>query len=39
MDGPIKQLAVQDNQFIQQGKLLFDIDERPYAYALEKVKF
>jgi len=27
---------VHDNQFVRQGELLFDIDERPYQYALEK---
>src|SRR6266853_118114 len=36
VDGPITQLAVQDNQFIKQGELLFEIDPRPYEYALEK---
>jgi multidrug efflux system membrane fusion protein len=38
VDGPITQLAVQDNQFVPQGKLLYAIDDRPYAYALEKAK-
>ena len=38
VDGPITQLAVQDNAFIEQGKLLFQIDPRPYQYALEKAK-
>jgi multidrug efflux system membrane fusion protein len=36
VDGPITQLAVQDNQFVPQGNLLFQIDARPYQYALEK---
>ena len=36
VDGPITQLAVKDNAFIEQGKLLFEIDPRPYQYALEK---
>ena len=36
VDGPITQLAVQDNAFIKQGDLLFQIDSRPYAYALER---
>src|ERR1035438_8059115 len=36
VDGPITQLAVEDNQFIKQGNLLFQIDARPYEYALEK---
>jgi multidrug efflux system membrane fusion protein len=38
VDGPITQLAVQDNAFIKQGELLFQIDSRPYEYALEKAK-
>jgi multidrug efflux system membrane fusion protein len=38
VDGPITQLAVQDNAFIEQGNLLFEIDPRPYEYALEKAK-
>jgi membrane fusion protein, multidrug efflux system len=38
VDGPITQLAVQDNEFIKQGELLFEIDPRPYEYALQKAK-
>src|ERR1700760_2192574 len=38
VDGPIDQLAVKDNQFLKQGELLFEIDPRPYQYALEKAK-
>jgi membrane fusion protein, multidrug efflux system len=38
VDGPIDQLAVQDNQFRKQGELLFEIDPRPYEYALEKAR-
>ena len=38
VDGPIMQLAVQDNAFIKQGNLLFEIDPRPYEYALEKAR-
>jgi multidrug efflux system membrane fusion protein len=38
VDGPITQLAVQDNQFRKQGELLFKIDSRPYEYALEKAR-
>jgi membrane fusion protein, multidrug efflux system len=38
VDGPIDELAVKDNQFIKQGELLFEIDPRPYQYALEKAK-
>ena len=38
VDGPIDQLAVQDNEFRKQGELLFEIDPRPYEYALEKAR-
>jgi membrane fusion protein, multidrug efflux system len=38
VDGPITQLAVEDNEFIKQGNLLFQIDSRPYEYSLEKAK-
>ena len=38
VDGPITQLAVEDNQFRKQGELLFQIDPRPYEYTLEKAK-
>src|ERR1700761_9298031 len=38
VDGPIVQLAVQDNQYRKQGELLFQIDPRPYEYALEKAR-
>src|SRR6201995_6099858 len=38
VDGPITRLAVQDNQFVPQGNLLFQIDDRPYEYALEKAR-
>jgi multidrug efflux system membrane fusion protein len=38
VDGPITQLAVQDNAFIKQGDLLFQIDPRPYEYTLEKAR-
>jgi multidrug efflux system membrane fusion protein len=36
VDGPITGLAVQDNAFIKQGEVLFQIDPRPYQYALQK---
>jgi membrane fusion protein, multidrug efflux system len=36
VEGPILRLTVHDNQFVKQGELLFDIDERPYQYALER---
>jgi membrane fusion protein, multidrug efflux system len=35
VNGPIMQLNVMDNQYVKQGRLLLDIDERPYAYALQ----
>jgi multidrug efflux system membrane fusion protein len=38
VDGPITRLAVQDNAFIKQGNLLFEIDPRPYEYALQKAR-
>ncbi len=38
VDGPITQLPVKDNQFMKQGELLFEIDPRPYEYALQKAK-
>src|SRR5215831_8848723 len=36
VEGPILRLSVHDNQFVKQGELLFEIDERPYQYALER---
>ena len=36
VEGPIIHLSVQDNQFVKKGDLLFEIDERPYRYALAK---
>jgi multidrug efflux system membrane fusion protein len=38
VDGPITRLAVQDNAFVKQGNLLFEIDPRPYQYALQKAR-
>ena len=38
VDGPITTLAVQDNAFIKQGGLLFEIDPRPYEYALHRAQ-
>jgi multidrug efflux system membrane fusion protein len=38
VDGPIVRLYVKDNQFVRKGDLLLEIDERPYAYALEFAK-
>src|SRR5579875_3868284 len=36
VEGPITQLKVADNQFVKQGQLLFEIDDRPYKYALQQ---
>jgi membrane fusion protein, multidrug efflux system len=38
VDGPITKLSVQDNAFVKQGEVLFEIDPRPYQYALEKAR-
>src|SRR6201996_2814349 len=38
VNGPITKLYVADNQQVKQGDPLFDIDERPYAYALAHAK-
>ena len=34
VEGPIRHLNVHDNQFVTRGTLLFEIDDRPYRYAL-----
>jgi membrane fusion protein, multidrug efflux system len=36
VEGPILHLNVHDNQLMKQGDLLFEIDDRPYRYALER---
>src|ERR1700756_3640583 len=36
VEGPIIRLNVRDNDFVKKGDLLFEIDERPYQYALER---
>jgi multidrug efflux system membrane fusion protein len=38
VNGPIMHLYVADNQLVKEGDPLFDIDERPYAYALARTK-
>ncbi len=38
VNGPIVKLPIVDNQLIKQGGLLFEIDRRPYAYALASAK-
>src|SRR6516165_6144616 len=35
VDGPLIRVNVHDNQFVKNGELLYEIDERPYQYALE----
>ena len=36
VEGPLVRLPVQDNQLVKKGELLFEIDDRPYQYALER---
>ena len=36
VDGPLVRLNVRDNQFVKKGDLLYEIDERPYEFALER---
>ncbi len=36
VEGPLVRLNVRDNQFVKKGDLLFEIDDRPYRYAMEK---
>ena len=38
VDGPITHFYVRDNQFVKSGELLFEIDDRPYRYTLERAK-
>jgi membrane fusion protein, multidrug efflux system len=38
VNGPISTLQVKDNQFVKAGDLLFEIDPRPYEYALQRAK-
>src|SRR5882762_6123395 len=35
VQGPVVRLNVRDNQFVKKGEVLYEIDERPYQYALE----
>src|SRR6202046_3589996 len=35
VEGPILRLNVRDNQFVKPGELLYEIDDRPFRYALE----
>jgi len=36
VEGPLIRLNVHDNEFVKKGNLLFEIDDRPYRYMLEK---
>ena len=36
VEGPILHLNAADNQRVKQGDLLFEIDDRPYKYALDR---
>ena len=36
VEGPIIHLNVRDNQFVNKGELLYEIDEQPYEYAVER---
>ena len=36
VEGPLVHLNVHDNQFVNKGDLLFEIDSRPYRYTLER---
>src|SRR5262249_48111793 len=38
VNGPITRLQVMDNQFVREGEQLFEIDDRPYAYALAQAE-
>ena len=38
VNGPITRLYVSDNQLVKEGDPLFEIDDRPYAYALAHAK-
>lgn len=37
-NGPIQKLYVRDNQYVKAGDLLYQIDPRPYEYALERAR-
>ena len=38
VNGPVTHLHVSDNQLVKGGAPLFDIDDRPYAYALARAQ-
>lgn len=38
VSGPVTNLYVVDNQLVKEGESLFEIDRRPYAYALARAQ-
>jgi multidrug efflux system membrane fusion protein len=38
VEGPVTQLLIHDNDFIEKGRLLYRIDDRPYLYALQSAR-
>ncbi|HEX4167167.1 MAG TPA: biotin/lipoyl-binding protein [Bryobacteraceae bacterium] len=36
VEGRLARLNVHDNQFVKKGEVLYEIDERPYQYSLER---
>jgi multidrug efflux system membrane fusion protein len=36
VEGPVVRVNVRDNEFVTKGTLLFEIDDRPYRYALAR---
>src|ERR1700719_2551995 len=38
VEGPIIRLNVRDNQFLKKGDLIFEIDDRPFRYELERTQ-
>lgn len=36
VNGPITHFQVRENQYVKAGEVLFEIDDRPYRYALEE---
>src|SRR5271154_1475066 len=36
VEGPLIRLNVHDNQFVKKGELLYEIDDKPYRYAVER---
>ncbi len=38
VDGPVTHFYVRENQYVKAGDLLFEIDPRPYQYALGRAK-